>query len=420
MELRENRANRRAPLIWAGVAAGVAFWLADSAVDAALFGHATFLQSLLAPGARELHMRLLVLGLAVALGARTRVLCARAAEPAQTDRSREVRYERILNAAGEGLIALGPDGSVVLGNPAAARLLGYAPGALQGMHQHEIICDPGAANPRPSLHQLCTVCLPLTRDGSPAVGEAELRRADGSVFRAGFVSTPVLDGDRLDGAVVCFRERAERTVTERRSARLNRLLALVSAVNRLIVRARERQGLLEAVCRSAADAGGFALAWAGLVDPESGALRLGPHSGGGDADARVALVRQFLEQSNGPLQRVIGEGVRVVCNDPLRAFPNPPWARPALEVDLRSCALLPLRCGRRLVGLLALYAAEADYFEEDAVELLDGLAEDVLVRAAGDRAGRASPACRRGAGAVEPPTRADAARRRRGDLRPRW
>jgi hypothetical protein len=183
---------------------------------------------------------------------------------------------------------------VVLGNPAAARLLGYTFGALQGMHQHEIICHPGAANPQPSLDQLCTACLPLTRDGSPAVGEAELRRADGSVFRAGFVSTPVLDGDRLGGAVVCLRERAERTVTERRSARLNRLLALVSAVNRLIVRARERQGLLEAVCRSAADAGGFALAWAGLVDPESGALRLGPHSGGGDAEARVALVRQFL------------------------------------------------------------------------------------------------------------------------------
>jgi PAS domain S-box-containing protein len=74
---------------------------------------------------------------------------------------------------------------------------------------------------------------------------------------------------------------------------------------------------------------------------------------------------------------VIGEGVHVVCNDLLRAFPNPSWARPALELDLRSCALLPLRCGRRLVGLLALYAAEADYFEEDAVGSLDGLAEDV-------------------------------------------
>src|SRR3954471_2218300 len=62
---------------------------------------------------------------------------------------------------------------------------------------------------------------------------------------------------------------------QRRIERLNRTLSTLSAVNALIVRAPDRQSLLEEACRIAVETGQFGYAAIGLFDPVSGGdLRL--------------------------------------------------------------------------------------------------------------------------------------------------
>src|SRR5204863_7859364 len=53
---------------------------------------------------------------------------------------------------------------------------------------------------------------------------------------------------------------------QQRVERLNRTLAMLSAINALIVRADDRHALLEEACRIAVDKGGFRLAAVGLAD----------------------------------------------------------------------------------------------------------------------------------------------------------
>src|SRR6185312_2339391 len=55
-------------------------------------------------------------------------------------------------------------------------------------------------------------------------------------------------------------------VQQRRIERLNRTLEVLSAVNALIVRAADRQALLDEACRIAVEKGGFRLAAIGLAD----------------------------------------------------------------------------------------------------------------------------------------------------------
>jgi len=66
-----------------------------------------------------------------------------------------------------------------------------------------------------------------------------------------------------------------RDITERRNAeaeimRLNRLYGVISQVNQAVVRATDQRALLDDVCRTLVDKGGFKLAWVGRVEPGSG------------------------------------------------------------------------------------------------------------------------------------------------------
>jgi CheY-like chemotaxis protein len=78
---------------------------------------------------------------------------------------------------------------------------------------------------------------------------------------------------------------------QRRIERLNRTLEVLSAVNALIVRAGDRQALLEGACRIAVDKGGFRLAAIGLADPRSREIRQVAAAGEGSAEGDLARLQ---------------------------------------------------------------------------------------------------------------------------------
>ena len=63
-----------------------------------------------------------------------------------------------------------------------------------------------------------------------------------------------------------------RDITARKEAdekikRLNRVYAVLSGINALIVRVRDRQELFNEACRIAVEHGNFGMAWIGTLDP---------------------------------------------------------------------------------------------------------------------------------------------------------
>jgi len=67
----------------------------------------------------------------------------------------------------------------------------------------------------------------------------------------------------------------------------------------------------------------------------------------------------------------------VVCNDITLETKRLPWRDRALANGYRSAASFPLRCGNRVVGVLALLSAETGFFDEDMVRLLQEMAGDI-------------------------------------------
>jgi diguanylate cyclase (GGDEF)-like protein len=133
---------------------------------------------------------------------------------------------------------------------------------------------------------------------------------------------------------------------QKRVERLNRTLATLSAINALIVRAYDRQALLDEACRIAVEKGGFRLAAIGLADA-SRRLTLAARAGDGDADRELERLRPGTQA--------------MIWND----------------VQAGSYVALPLIVNDEPAGVLLLYARVRDFFDDEEMRLLHELAGDI-------------------------------------------
>jgi diguanylate cyclase len=191
------------------------------------------------------------------------------------------------------------------------------------------------------------------------------------------------------------RERQTREHLER-IARLNRVYAVLSGINAALLRLNDRAELLEEVCRIAVEQGQFRIAAVHEVDPGTGTTRLAFSQRAAGEDAEwIGTEEEVTETELHPLvDRVLREGCPVICN----GFESPahgvkgqessscpatgggggaiPKGEPREAFGYRSAAAFPLRQGGELVGVVSLYAAEPDFFDEEEIRLLRELAAD--------------------------------------------
>jgi len=106
------------------------------------------------------------------------------------------RYELILNSAGEGICGLDIEGKATFVNPAVSRITGFAIGDLIGKSEKEIFGENG------------------TNGENKNSGERIFHRKDGTCVPLEYVRTPIHENDREVGAVVVFKDIAERKRVE--------------------------------------------------------------------------------------------------------------------------------------------------------------------------------------------------------------
>jgi PAS domain S-box-containing protein len=174
-----------------------------------------------------------------------------------------------------------------------------------------------------------------------------------------------------------------RDITESRRAQLhlaqiNRTYAVMSDINKLIVRERDPQAIFEGACRIAVERGGFLMAWVGLTQGHAEPLTIAAHAGA--APDVVALLQDICgtpHEGCAFTSRAVVDGVPAVCNDveldPLSVV----WRDAALQRGYRSMVSLPLTMTGRRVGVFNLYAAEAEFFDDGELRLLNELATDI-------------------------------------------
>nr|WP_315431520.1 EAL domain-containing protein [uncultured Albidiferax sp.] len=167
---------------------------------------------------------------------------------------------------------------------------------------------------------------------------------------------------------------------ETRIKRLNRVYAVLSGINTLIVRVSNRDELFQEACRIAVEQGQFRMAWIGVADWS--AMQIVPIAAAGATPEFVAFIKDRFSLVEGSLMmeamcvRAVIEKKPVVLND-MREFTGGAQLRALMDPNIRSIAVLPLMVADRVVGLLALYTIEARFFDDEEMKLLTELAGDI-------------------------------------------
>jgi diguanylate cyclase (GGDEF)-like protein len=167
---------------------------------------------------------------------------------------------------------------------------------------------------------------------------------------------------------------------ENRIRNLNRVYAVLSGINSLIVRATDRDELFREACRIAVEVGQFQLAWIGIVDRS--AQQIIPVASAGipigfldEGQDRLSLLDN--EHSRyGPSASAVRERRAFVSND-VQTDPRIGQKDAHAGRGIRSLVSLPLLIAGEPIALLSLHAAEAGYFDEAEMKLLLELAGDI-------------------------------------------
>jgi diguanylate cyclase (GGDEF)-like protein len=157
---------------------------------------------------------------------------------------------------------------------------------------------------------------------------------------------------------------------------LNRVHALLSGINSLIVRVNGRDELFAEACRLATEHGRFCFAWCGWLDSVTN--QIVPVASSGQGSQFVTRVVVGIEPE---VEAFVPAAMRLqqpsVCND-LESGPNGVgFGSEMLARGYRSMVALPLVIGSRSVGCLVLISDEPGFFDAGEMRLLGELAGDI-------------------------------------------
>src|SRR5439155_1556065 len=151
---------------------------------------------------------------------------------------------------------------------------------------------------------------------------------------------------------------------EERVERLTRVHAVLSGINAAIVRIRDQQELFHEACRIAIEHGKFRMAWVGLVDRAAGLVK--PVASAGEVgdffESAPLAVIENKPGGHGLAGRAVRDMKPMISND----VTNDPQRLMRKELDergIKSLAIIPLMVGGEAIGVLALYAAETGTFD---------------------------------------------------------
>jgi PAS domain S-box-containing protein len=174
----------------------------------------------------------------------------------------------------------------------------------------------------------------------------------------------------------------ERTMTDLRhstdhSVKLTRLYEALSATNQAITQAKPRDELLQEICDLCVNTGHATMAWIGLKEGANGT-----------AIAASGRAREYLELAGksfklddpaaaGPIGEAARTGKPYVANDFLTDPHTVLWRDIAAQFGVKASASFPFRQGDEIAGVLNLYVDEADFFDDQVLQLLEEIATDV-------------------------------------------
>ena len=155
--------------------------------------------------------------------------------------------------------------------------------------------------------------------------------------------------------------------------KINRVYALISQINNLIIRTRSQEELFQEICNIAVDFGKFRMSWIGLLNDDH-LIKTAAFAGyeKGYFTKNVITTSLDAPEGNGPTGTAMREGRTVICNDISKDPLMKPWREDALERGYFSVISIPIIVRSKIIGAFNLYAEESNFFSsEEEITLLE-------------------------------------------------
>jgi PAS domain S-box-containing protein len=288
----------------------------------------------------------------------------------------EAMFRNLFETSADAMI-LSREEELIDANPAMLRMFGYPDSAALKRIQRDDIFppqQPGGGN----SHDLAAQQIQQALDNGYAHFEWVHRRADGSLFPSEVTLVPMqVNGKPLLQATI--RDISQRRQDESRLRHLNRALQTLSRTNHVLVHARDEDDLLNAICRTIVETGGYRLAWVGFAQYDD-ARSVKPVAQFGFEEGYLDTLRiswQDDQYGRGPTGNAIRTGKPSIARDIHNDSRYAPWREQAIQRGYASSIALPLAFNGTVIGALNIYSAEPDAFDEEEIGLLQELASDV-------------------------------------------
>lgn len=279
-------------------------------------------------------------------------------------------YRVLIENMNEGAVTVSSDSTIVFCNRKFSKLVQAPPEKVTGSSIRAFILPD-------ELHAFDTMLKRSFREGAQA--EFTLVSATGAripVCLSGH-GLPVPDAGSISIVVTDLTagKRAEES-----SRRANRALKVIVQLHQVMASASDEVGLLNDLCRILVDTGGYRMAWIGYALNDD-AKTIRPMAYGGVEDGYLKTVNWswalHSQAGQGPIAKTIRTGriqiVKDIHQDPsLVAFREAAASRGYI-----SLITLPLLIEGETAGGLAIWAGDADAYDEEEVALLKQLATDL-------------------------------------------
>jgi PAS domain S-box-containing protein len=119
----------------------------------------------------------------------------------------------LLESVGEGICGININGNTTFVNPAANKILGYTTEELLGKNLHTLTHHT-KPDGQPYPENECPIYMACSEGTVHQESNEFFYRKDGSSFPVLYSSRPIIDGDKISGAVICFQDITARKQAE--------------------------------------------------------------------------------------------------------------------------------------------------------------------------------------------------------------
>ena len=178
--------------------------------------------------------------------------------------------------------------------------------------------------------------------------------------------------------VVAHENVSDRKKAELELHKLNRYYAALSHMNSTIIRTREPQEILDAVCHIAVEFGELELVWVGHLENGTDIVPMARDGGAcGFLDGFSFSTDPERPEGRTPCGTAVRQGVTIVVDNYDSDSRTAPCHGAAKSWNIRSALICPIIRRGGIWGEIAFYANQPSYFSADLVHLLEELTADL-------------------------------------------